>query len=640
MLPVNSFRIKDSWMTVGAHTLPSSMDMFYIKNTGSTDLTFSINNLSTTLKPLEEFLESFDRFKVVNVTATSNFEALAGSKFDPPVSTVKDFFSGTENVTKTVVTSFAVVICNDGASALSYIVNGITINVAAGDVTERLFEPFTQIIVNTSVPFRAYVKSIPAVIDTTAPMVIASLESGSYNGTQTISLSADEEAIIYYTTDGSTPTTSSSIYSEDISIVATTTLKFFGKDTAGNSSTVQTAFYIVTDTTPPSPVQGLTAGTPTSNTVLVSWIFSPSSDVVKYEIAYSTDGGVSFIPVSSETDSSINSLTIVDLNPSTLYTIVVVAIDEAGNRSYGNPTIQVTTSEHILASDTFTRTDTMVTADSAITLGTTEVGGVTWTNTSIYWNYGIIGNKAYQQRSNSGGVRYRKPVVVPVTVTNYAVELTLSVIDILGKGNESIHIRVSAGAADVLCLTAKSQYSLLKTPFGQSEAVVGIMKTVPAAGDKIRIENYEDGRIRIYINNVLQHDVKDVFLTTTSVRVGFAADTNVARFDDFKLIALLPTLADTTPPAEVTGLSASKITQTSVTLAWTQPLDKDFRMCEIYNGTILIGTITPITLTQASFGNFNITGLSAGTNYTLMVKTKDWFGNTSDGVSITIATLI
>ncbi|MDA8126942.1 MAG: chitobiase/beta-hexosaminidase C-terminal domain-containing protein [Deltaproteobacteria bacterium] len=45
---------------------------------------------------------------------------------------------------------------------------------------------------------------------------------------------------IYYTTDGTTPTTASPVYSDPIYIRATTTVKFFAKDLAGNSEAVKT----------------------------------------------------------------------------------------------------------------------------------------------------------------------------------------------------------------------------------------------------------------------------------------------------------------------------------------------------------------------------------------------------------------
>lgn len=87
--------------------------------------------------------------------------------------------------------------------------------------------------------------------DTTPPVVTAMPAGGSYSSAQSVVLAANEPATIYYTTNGSTPTTSSPIYSSPISITATTTLKFFARDTAGNSSPVKTETYLISPGTFP-----------------------------------------------------------------------------------------------------------------------------------------------------------------------------------------------------------------------------------------------------------------------------------------------------------------------------------------------------------------------------------------------------
>ncbi|VAW34200.1 hypothetical protein MNBD_GAMMA01-284, partial [hydrothermal vent metagenome] len=58
--------------------------------------------------------------------------------------------------------------------------------------------------------------------DILAPITTASVQSGTYNSTQNISLSRNEAAITYYTIDGATPTTLSDIYFLPIAISSNT----------------------------------------------------------------------------------------------------------------------------------------------------------------------------------------------------------------------------------------------------------------------------------------------------------------------------------------------------------------------------------------------------------------------------------
>jgi hypothetical protein len=64
---------------------------------------------------------------------------------------------------------------------------------------------------------------------------VFSLPSGVYNTTQTVALSAEPGAKIYYTTNGSVPTTASNMYTSPITISSTTVIKAIASTTNGNS---------------------------------------------------------------------------------------------------------------------------------------------------------------------------------------------------------------------------------------------------------------------------------------------------------------------------------------------------------------------------------------------------------------------
>lgn len=84
--------------------------------------------------------------------------------------------------------------------------------------------------------------------DTTPPTTTASPAAGTYSSTQSVTLTANETATIYFTTNGDTPTVggpTTTVYSSPISISSTKTIKYFARDTAGNDEAVKSASYTI-----------------------------------------------------------------------------------------------------------------------------------------------------------------------------------------------------------------------------------------------------------------------------------------------------------------------------------------------------------------------------------------------------------
>ena len=124
-------------------------------------------------------------------------------------------------------------------------------------------------------------------VDTTAPTTTASPAGGTYASAVSVTLSVDEAATTYYTTDGSTPTTSSAVYSSPISISSNTTLRYFSIDSANNTESLRTASYIIdagSDTTPPVTSASPAGGSYSSP---VSVTLSVNESATTY---YTTDG--------------------------------------------------------------------------------------------------------------------------------------------------------------------------------------------------------------------------------------------------------------------------------------------------------------------------------------------------------------
>lgn len=133
--------------------------------------------------------------------------------------------------------------------------------------------------------------------DTTAPITTADPVGGDYDAIQQVSLTADETATIYYSTDGVSPsvgaanTTSGTSPITGISIIeGTTQLKFFAIDAAGNTESVNTVTYVIDAT---SPNAAFTGGTPAPigllQNVNVTW---QSDEDVTYVVELGGNGAV------------------------------------------------------------------------------------------------------------------------------------------------------------------------------------------------------------------------------------------------------------------------------------------------------------------------------------------------------------
>lgn len=92
----------------------------------------------------------------------------------------------------------------------------------------------------------------PTETDTTPPILTVT-PAATFTNAQTVTMSANEAATIYYTLDGTTPTQTSPVYTTPLTLSATTTVKAFAKDTAGNVSAVQTIVYTKTE----APANGI-----------------------------------------------------------------------------------------------------------------------------------------------------------------------------------------------------------------------------------------------------------------------------------------------------------------------------------------------------------------------------------------------
>ena len=100
-------------------------------------------------------------------------------------------------------------------------------------------------------------------------------------------------------------------------------------------------------------------------------------------------------------------------------------------------------------------------------------------------------------------------------------------------------------------------------------------------------------------------------------------DLTIVDTGDGTVLAMANFSVDTTPPDDVTGLAESDSNRSSITWTWTNPTNSDLaniivNVTKTSDGTVIVPD-TRIGLVET----YQATGLEAGTEYTIVVKTED-----------------
>ena len=139
------------------------------------------------------------------------------------------------------------------------------------------------------------------VYDTVAPITAISPIPGSYPPLS-VTLTPNETSTIYYTTDGTTPTTSSNVYTVPILLAATTNLKYFAVDTAGNAEVMKSGAYTISipNLTASVVINNGAHATNTTNVTLALSAATSNSGGVITGMQFSNDGITYSPPVTPE----------------------------------------------------------------------------------------------------------------------------------------------------------------------------------------------------------------------------------------------------------------------------------------------------------------------------------------------------
>jgi chitodextrinase len=130
--------------------------------------------------------------------------------------------------------------------------------------------------------------------------------------------------------------------------------------------------------------------------------------------------------------------------------------------------------------------------------------------------------------------------------------------------------------------------------------------------------------------------------TTTGIISGLTCNTSYTLAVDAydaagnrsqKVTTLVSTTScpDTTPPSTPTGLAASNVTQTGLTLSWNASTDNvGVTGYDVYRGSTRMETVTSTSSAQS--------GLACGTSYTFGVVARDAAGNSSSQAVLQVST--
>lgn len=156
-------------------------------------------------------------------------------------------------------------------------------------------------------------------------------------------------------------------------------------------------------------------------------------------------------------------------------------------------------------------------------------------------------------------------------------------------------------------------------------------------------KNYQEDMMGFKITN--DHNSTDLTFTIHGITISVKSkETIEEKFKPFRSVTINTTVPyraivsaplngaepDTVPPEEVTNLSASNVTATSLTLSWTSSPSSDVEEYDIYKDGVFIATVNST--------NMEVAGLTPLTEYTFLVVAKDSAGNESSGTDVIVTT--
>jgi chitodextrinase len=395
------------------------------------------------------------------------------------------------------------------------------------------------------------------------------------------------------------------------------------RDAAGNTSN-QTQLSVSTsacsappppaaDTTPPSTPTGLAASGVTQTGLALSW--NASSDnvgVVGYDVY--RNGA----KVASPTSTNLNQSS---LACGSTYAFAVAARDAAGNTS-NQAQLSVSTSACSPPADT----------TSPSTPSGLGVSGATSTSVSLRWtastdNVGVAGYRVYVNSAYSTTTAQLAATVSGLACGS-AYVFQVDAFDLEGNGSA----RASVTASTAACADTQAPSAPLNVA-ATSRTATSIALAWSASTDNVGVTGYGLYRAGSQVATTS---------LTNAIFSGLACNTNYTLAVDAvdaagnrssQTIVLVSTTAcpDTSPPSAPSGLAASNVAATSLTLTWNASSDNvGVAGYDVYRNGTKMATTTSSSSSQ--------TGLACATGYAFGVEAFDVAGNRSTRTQLSATT--
>ena len=400
------------------------------------------------------------------------------------------------------------------------------------------------------------------------------------------------------------------------------TFAVVARDAAGNSSpstqlTAATSACSASssgDTTPPSAPTGLAASNTTQTGLTLNWNAATDNvGVTGYDV-YRNGSKITSVGTTNAGQTGLSC--------GTSYTFAVVARDAAGNSS---PSTQLTAATSACSATSVDTTPPSQPTNLGIVGSTGSSVALAWSASSD--NVGVAGYRVYVNGSFGSSTTQQG---ITVAQLNCGTAYTFEVEAFDAEGNSSQ--RASVTGSTPACPDTQPP-SAPANVGATTRTATSIALSWTASSDNVGVVGYG-----LYRGG----SAAGTTSTTTWILSGLTCNTNytlavdahdAAGNQSSKVVVMVSTTAcpDTTPPSVPTGLAASSVTGSSLTLGWNASSDNvGVIRYDVYRNGGKTASVTSTTAAQS--------GLGCGTSYTFAVEAYDAAGNVSPRAQISAST--